>query len=550
MKKRDWVFLFGFLAVFLIYLYKIPLEIQGNDEAFYLTIPQRILQGDVFVVDEWHGSQLYTFLLVPLRWLRDLFCPDTNGIVLQYRWFYLAFHSLVCLGLYGLIRPYGLSGALAALALYLFTPYDIPALCYNVIGLDMMALTTAMLTAGKKWDFPAGLCFAWAVLCTPHLLLVYGLFSLGVLLLGGRTGRLRLLTFTGGCALLAAGLIGFILLRTDLKTFLASVPALFTDPEHPPVSLGLKISLFFRSFARWQWQLICYGGLLLAAALDRGRRKRTALYLGLAGAVMLWMLIPCLPELLRRDYHAIIFPMALLGPMALLLAKKRDRNLARWFLLGGLGYMFCIHLASNQQGYLICAMSLIPGLGGILLTGRLIGQTAPGWNRAGCRTAAAILAAAQIFLMGYTKVNHKFWSFSENRELTVTIADGPYAGIRVTPRTEAAYTRELAQVRRALEGREGTVLLATKKVWYHLVCPKLQNGAFSAWLSGETDTTVYRLASYYEGNPEKRPDWIYLPPGGKWNMDCFSRELLEGYSKVEGLPMYMRVEAPAPEQKN
>lgn len=43
----DLLFAVGLIAIAVLYIYKIPLDIKADDEAFYLTIPKRLLDGDV-----------------------------------------------------------------------------------------------------------------------------------------------------------------------------------------------------------------------------------------------------------------------------------------------------------------------------------------------------------------------------------------------------------------------------------------------------------------------------------------------------------------------
>ena len=89
--RYDWIFLIGFVLVALFCLWKAPIEIQGQDEAFYLTIPKRLLDHDSFIVDEWHGSQLAAIFSYPLIWLHRLLF-GFDAIVLHFRYLYIFFH--------------------------------------------------------------------------------------------------------------------------------------------------------------------------------------------------------------------------------------------------------------------------------------------------------------------------------------------------------------------------------------------------------------------------------------------------------------------------
>ena len=61
----DLIFGVSMCAAILLYLSRIRMGMADLDESFYLTIPLRLTQGDALFVDEWHLSQLSSFLLYP-----------------------------------------------------------------------------------------------------------------------------------------------------------------------------------------------------------------------------------------------------------------------------------------------------------------------------------------------------------------------------------------------------------------------------------------------------------------------------------------------------
>lgn len=165
----DMVFVFGLLSVLILYLYKIPLEIRGNDESFYISVAKRLTDGQIFFIDEWHGSQLAGFLMYPIMMLYRAVW-DFEGVILRFRYIYLFFQLLVTVVIYMRLREYKLFGVLASIFFGLFTPYDITALCYNVMGLMLVTLTGVFLATAKsnKAVFASGVTFAGAALCCPY----------------------------------------------------------------------------------------------------------------------------------------------------------------------------------------------------------------------------------------------------------------------------------------------------------------------------------------------------------------------------------------------
>ncbi len=551
--RWDLVFGFGMLAILCLYLYKLPLGSVAADEAFYITIPQRLLQGDVFFADEWHGSQLYCFYTAPILALRNLFFPTGEGIILHWRYCYLIVHSLLCLIMYLRLRKkYRWSAAAGVLVLYLFTPYDICALCYNTLGLDLIALTAslAVTAESKKAWFTAGLAFAAGVLCTPHLVFLYALGSLIALGFGIWKRRKdvaeRWLAFTGGCALLAVLLLCFILSRTSLSQVIAALPNLFSDPEHPPISFGIKLRQAVTTARPWALPLAEDAVFLLIAVLDKKRREHPLPYVGGVCAMSLVMYLRCLSGLPGDLYNHLMAPLVPLGVLAFVLSEKKDNRCLWFFWLGGLGYAFCVHLGSNQVGYILTSMCAVPLLGTLLLSGGLIGEQKRGWlGKRGVAACVAAVLCVQVGLMTYVKLNHKFWDSTPNRELTATIEKGPWAGIKVAPNVAREYEQQLNVFQSALSGRApGRLLCVGGKPWYYLVDPEMTIGAYSAWLSGTGAVTVDRLCRYYEMDPSHVPDYIFFPPEASWDTDAFQTRILDAYgfvpAEAEGGTLYLR----------
>ena len=70
------------LAALAVVLWKAPFGMAIPDEALYLTIPYRLLQGDSLLLHEWHVTQLASLLLLlPLRLVLAL-RTSTEGVLL------------------------------------------------------------------------------------------------------------------------------------------------------------------------------------------------------------------------------------------------------------------------------------------------------------------------------------------------------------------------------------------------------------------------------------------------------------------------------------
>ena len=83
-QKRKWTAIscIAFALALGYIIWRAPFGFASFDECFYLSVPYRFTQGAAPFIDEWHGSQMAGFLLLPLMKLFLVFSPDGEGMVL------------------------------------------------------------------------------------------------------------------------------------------------------------------------------------------------------------------------------------------------------------------------------------------------------------------------------------------------------------------------------------------------------------------------------------------------------------------------------------
>ena len=558
-RKNDvyhWLFLVGFLLVLALCVFKAPLEIQGDDEAFYLTVPKRLTDGDIFVIDEWHGSQFAGFLMYPFMLLhRILFGFD--GVVLHFRYLYVFFQAIFAIVIYLRLREYKLFAILASLFFFIFTPYDIMSMSYNTMGLMLVTISGTLMATSKSDGygsmFVSGLIFAGAVLCCPYLLVIYLIYTAGALIyidLRGLKTFKGWLAFSLGAGTLAVLFLGLVMTRTSLQGLFAAIPNLFTDPEHTVKPFYATVRSYFivigYAYPHTTVLFSIYFFALAEAVIDKKRSEHRMFYLTVAAVIALVMVIGCLPTVLTNSYNYIMFPMALVGLMAHVVTRQKNHKLFVFLFLGGLLYSMCIHFSSNQHIYAISMASTAANVGSIALIGGALSERERD-KRVSFANAAAVLIivliVCQLLLMVYVKINHKFASYTENSAFTQTIEVGPYKGLRVTPETQDKYLAEYASLQPLMD-KEGSVLYACDITWYYLATPQLKIGAYSAWLSGYRESTIERLKLFYGLYPDKLPEYLLIPLQHRWDLDLFKREIIDryGYQLIgeDGAMIYAR----------
>lgn len=538
--RRLWpLFLLFFIGAVVFNLKKLPYGYFSIDESLYLAVPYRMLQGDCFLLQEWHMSQMSYFLLLPLMRLYLLLSPTTDGIALTFRAIYVFFHTLTALFLYWRLRRQDEIAASATAVLYEISSYaSLMALSYNTMGIGLMLLCCVTMAdpaadSRRGASFFAGLCFAGAVLCCPYLLLLYLVYSTAVLisvLREKRTGRPipglsggRWLLFTLACALLAALFFGRIFLLFGMRSaaLLRQVlPMIVVDEEHPAQTIVGMVYSFYTAFYRFNtfFKPVLYGSVVLGALilLDRKRKKRRALYLTAALGLTLLFAVPYL--LTYRAPNYILFCFHIPGFFSWLLCEKKYRRMMAFVWLPGAAYWFFINAASNMSLSTICGISAVNLPASVLFITQLLREMLSGsgertpFSRAADRFGAGLtigLCALLAVMLAESRIENSFTT-TPFRELTETSPVGTTRGLRVSEEERDVYAREYAALAPLRAIPKGNVLYFSADSRHYLADPK-RCASCTMWLiPRDPSATLDRLELYWSLFPDKFPDYVYL----------------------------------------
>lgn len=526
---RDGSFLAGTVLLLFFSLWKARYGLGAYDESFYLTIPYRMCHGDKLFLNEWHVSQLSALLQYPLMKLYLLIHPGTDGIVLAFRRIYIAVNFAGGLLAYRRLREYGVGAAAVVLLYLLYAPYNIMALSYNSLGLLCGFLCAVYLaTAARKTDYAvSGLFFAGLVLCQPLMLaefaVVYLVLFCVSLILKRRELLRGLLWFLLGCAILAAPVLVYFVFSVGISNILAALPLMMSDPEHDMGEL-LSVSFIYRSivdyylpempaglrFVSRSALKVLYVGFVpicAAACLDRGRRRRAALYLSLSA--LLCALIAATYTLLypyRSTYisyvNYLLFPWLLHGVCLMPLLTKSERWQLSLFY--ALGFLHALSFLTSNQGGNVFSVALLPAcLASIMLSIKYCSSL----GRAKA-VPVFICTAVSAALLLYVRAGYCFMSPPVS-QFDAQCVSGPAAGICAAEDDAVRCDSvSLSMKSKNFDADGNTLFLATDPLFY--LCTDTGLAQYSAWLSFNIDSTPSRLEAYYSLNPDKRPDTIVI----------------------------------------
>ena len=512
------------------------------------------------------------FLLLPFVWLYTMITQSTVGIIFAARVFYVICHAVIVCVIYSRLKKYGYFSVFGCVLYFLFTPFDIMALSYNTMGLDLIALTgVLMTTADYSKKLPliiSGLAFAGAVLCCPYLAAVYVMYiiAVGVHYVIKKTALNKnvfnselfsiktFLWFTLGAGILAAIFLVFVLSRVSINEIFSNLPYLLADPDHPQMGFMAKMNYYFKTIVEchthFKYVLMAYGATAIVMLLDRKRKQHRSIYLILTSAIVILSLVMFMPTMTSVYYNAIMFPMIFMGITAYVLSENKQRELFASLFVLGIFYSVALCFSSNQYFYVTAMACTASNIASFVFIGNLIKEMKANPDNLDyavpCKYLAFVMTAFLIILQACfqntVKAEHCFWD-SEPKQLTQTIQNGPAKGIKTTPNNAQTYEQIYADISQYQNLEKGNILFLTQKTWTYLAAEDFPYGTLSAYVTGENQNSLARLRSYYSVNSKKIPKYIYIPKDSEW--DNLQQILLEaqqnGYSLSENEVSYKLV---------
>lgn len=561
-KWQDYIFIALIAGGIIFAFWKCVFGFGGNDEAFYLTVPQRFNMGDALIKDEWHLSQLSGFLLMPFVWLFTTITGSTEGIILAARVLYIIFHATVSIVIYSRIRKYGYVSVFASVLYFIYTPYDIMAMSYNTMGLDFVTLAGVIMgTASYKKKLPlivSGVAFAAAVLCCPYLAVAYILYGICVLihtfiknkktkfilkseLFAGKT----FLFFSIGIFALAAVFLVFALTRVSIKEIFNYLPYLMTDPEHPQIALGTRFGMYFKSIynchSHFKIALFSYLVMIVVMLIDRKRKSHRSIYLIVTTAIVIFCYVLLLPQLTYSTYNAIMFPLIFIGITSYILCENKPKPLFASLFVLGIIYSFAICFSSNQYFYVISMVITASNIASYVFLAQLLREMKTTQDNieyaVWVKRGSFLFVAFMIFLQGAfqitVKAEHCFWESGNTSNLTAQIKNGPAKGIYTNVNNCNTYEQIYSDLQYYKNKQEDNILFLTARTWCYLAVD-FPYGTLSAWISGEKPSSVERLKTYYRVNYEEIPKYIYIPKDSEWDFtNIYNDAGASGYSVEE-----------------
>lgn len=530
-----------------------------NDEPFCVTLAQRMFQGDALIADEWHGTQNFGPVLLPLYTLFRLFSSSNEGVLLFLRYTYCLLWWATCVIVFRTVSKHFKGAILAFVYLVLFSPLDYMTISYTSLGLMSVLLLSCFVYSvsleKQPFSAPKAVVFSllWIILtlCSPFMAAAYVL----VLLLAA-AGAYTEKKYQRGCffgnlfgtckvsvlligALAVVYLCVFVFFRADLAQVLDSIPYVLSDPEHSSISVKEALLNVPRLiFYKYPAFCLISAAVFVCGFVLKCKKIRIVLF-GICTALFVYgQLTMDIWDLNQQMLYIVI-----LGAVAFALLEEKPYKLFLVFYGFGCAYTFLNNIASNTELMAISMALSVAGVGGIICITLLLKELLAQYSdrKAAKWLAGAVVIAALVTQIG-SEISVRFYRTYWDKpmhELTETIQYGAAKGLKTTAEYADTYetTYENLTCLLAQTETDGKTFLSCTSAPYIYLDADLDFATFSAWSFGYGEELGDRILQYQTMHASKKPDIIF----------CGSEEdilpmIVEGYTPIEhnGAYLYVR----------
>ena len=562
MTRIDVAALLAFAAVWAYYIFTVRYGFCTTDESLFVTIAQRLLQGDRLLFDESNAGQFSSiFLFLPYKLFVSV-TGGTAGVILFMRYLFLAANAVFYWVMYRCLRVYGWSALIASLLFSLYVPLLFFACNHYTMPIRLLMIVCLLLFSEKQTPASlllAGVLLACSVLYQPSFALVYLGFTVlvWVRFFRQKRGKRFLDDFafclhmrawiyiTVSVCVCAAAYLFWLLGRGKLQDALTALPFVLNNPDLDFSQQGDMSTAFFRKIGEAIdiYGVVCIIPTLvtavLAIAFARGafRRSRdTARKILFCLACAVWVL-SCIqafrvfrlkqPDVFFTMYPA---PTLWLGFVCFLLCKHKNKRFLLFWVVG-LVSSLCIDFSSHTALSLGCPIAYIADL--IFFVDLVRELRAELQSKAGVkvyrfrdlkrekqinfavrwctRLACCSLAAWSVFIMVFenTAFPEHFLSNTPLFSLPYVCTEGPWRSLHVSQVIGEDYDRHLADIDTIKETQPKNLFVCglAPELYLHAGLPC---SASSPWTQRKASFLEQQIR-YWELHPERLPECIYLP---------------------------------------
>lgn len=557
----------AFSVVILVwFVFHITHGIVYADEAFYLTIADRLAKGDKLLIDEWQLTQFSVFFqYLPYR-LFVLITGSKDGVILFMRYLFTVVNLLTYWYIIFKLKKHPLQAIASAFLFCWFVPL-IYACNYYTLPIHFTLYACLILAdPGKRFHrfkfFFVGVLIAATVLTSPGVAIVWFLYAAAFIASEiskkrGRTlfdgyefilNRKVFFWMLPGIAVSAAAFLIYMQLSSGWPEIFKIIPYLLTDPEYDTSAGGNLYTFFWIKL----WKTLAYYNLFLSVLLllmtvyivvSRKKilgniRLKTGLFIAICACILCMHLYSLhqkdlgkFPSVFYLEDPAFLF--AWLGFNIYFMSEERNKK-GFLFWMAGVALSTAKDALSDVsfgEGLIICVIPLV------YMLPRFVGEineTLAAYMRKGknakdkiskksldfMKKTVSVLLLLLVVMTAVWCVTNKYYisviTIEKDgvKSCTERIEKGPHKGIYTSPEVNErlnAYFDDMDTIA-ALSQKAPHITGMMPYAYLYLDRPY---PIFSTYLFASDDMKYEeRTEQYWLLHPDKRPDIIYMPAYG------------------------------------
>lgn len=520
-----------FLSSFMFLIWRAKYGFCFNDEAFLVSLAQRLYNGDSLIVDEWHGVQNFGTIILPFYSVFRIFNQSNEGVLLIFRYTYCILWFTVCITVYYILKEH--AGAIFVfLYLILFSPHDYMTLSYNTFGIMSLLLICCIMYYIPKRKANLFLISVFSllwivlVLCTPYMALLYISTIAAIFILHNvkknESEFSKNMFHIARSSVVIIFIIALIYLyvflfsRTELDKILLSIPHILSDPEHADISIYNSLAKIINSIDVRTKIFAVFALTICISVLVFPKIKQFRGYLWIICCLLfIFSQYPFIKNNLAPTFNYHMANINILGLVSFFLSTDKNKKLFYTFWINGFIYAVLISITSNT-GFMATSLALsVSGVYSIVSTVSLSKELfCQFFGHKVLKIILSFIVAFVLFTQIYSEFHIKTSrAFYDNPlpELTTEISCGAAKGL-YTSETRADYYENLYNNIEWLlcqTDTEKKSFLSCTSAPYIYLDANLDFSTFSAWSFGYGNALNDRVLDYQSVNPNKIPDLIF-----------------------------------------
>jgi len=534
--KKDILFYIIAALTVILLIWKIPYGWGAYDEPYYIAIPHRILMGDAYFLDEWNAAQMSSILLLLPVYIYEKISGGTEGIVIAFRALYVILQAILSLLLYFILKKRDKAYIWAIPVYLIYIPLNIMSLNYDSMGLAFMMLNGTILACLDISKFRTmcvcGILFACAVLCNPFLALLYAIYAVTAIaahLLKKQSEILNMRAFAGSLAGVGTVFIIFLVIvfsRISLPELFRSIPYILNDKTHGSKSFFdifvLPLIKIYRYYSPW---CFIWAGVFMVMLFDKHRKGHGIIYFGINSAAVILCLLRFSLTVITNLF---MVPFSVMGLTAYILSENKEKRIFSFMWLWGVLYAAFLHLASDQDIYVISMALAISDAASVILCISYAGEQIKKEDMNKYIPYIVLcLIAAQLLTESISMSRNTYWESVRTENLDTFYTRGPLKGLRTTGDKVETYDRIIEDIEEfktlKADGSNARIAFMTLNTWEYLYVD-LPYGTFSPWIGYVDENTAERFELWCRLHEDKIPEYIYFSKleDKQWNPEIIN----------------------------